>query len=141
MSRVDENKRSFIKGGAASVGVGIAASIIGVEALAETKNSKSLNVPDLNLPPGVVSVTVEILWIPSNKPVEGARVYDHKPNKLIGKTDENGQLKFESENGTIIRLVEPEYGLQQALRIVQGELRSNSDIRVASMGEGWTLPG
>jgi hypothetical protein len=74
-------------------------------------------------------------------PVVGAKVYDHLPNVFLGKTDKNGELVLKIKNGTVVRLVEPEYGEQQALRVVQGELTPGSDVRKGRAGEGWTVRG
>ena len=93
----------------------------------------------LNLPEGDVEVTVAIEWMPDGEPVVGASVFDHSENSLLGKTDEAGKLVATVPNGSIIRLVEPEYGQQQALRLTQGELVNGRDVRVARMGEGWTI--
>ena len=85
-----------------------------------------------------VDVEVEITW-DDESPVVGARVYEHVPNSFLGTTGEDGKLSFKSKNGTIIRLVEPEYGIQQALRTVSAKYNAAGDNYVAGMGEGWTL--
>ncbi|MCB2262130.1 MAG: hypothetical protein LGR52_04220 [Candidatus Thiosymbion ectosymbiont of Robbea hypermnestra] len=100
---------------------------------------KKLSISDIALPKEDVEVTVEISWVPSGDPVEGARVFDHLPNLLLGRTGKDGKFTTKVANGTVLRLVEPKYGLQQALRVVQGELHAQNDIRIARVGEGWTL--
>lgn len=96
--------------------------------------------PDLNLPEEPVDVTVEIVWLPDGAPVEGASVFRHPNNELFGRTGKDGMFITQLPNGTLLRLVEPTYGQQQALRVVQGERRPNRGIRVSRLGEGWTLP-
>jgi hypothetical protein len=96
--------------------------------------------PGLQLPPEPVDVTVKIVWLPDGAPVEGASVFKHQENELIGKANKDGIYASQIQNGTILRLVEPKYGQQQALRVVQGEREPNKNIRVSRVGEGWTLP-
>jgi hypothetical protein len=136
-SNMDNDRRKFIK-----TNVAIAASLVSVTAIGGTIE-KSEGHPDLNmkLPNEEVEVIVDIKWVPSDEPVDGASIYDHVPNTLLGKTGKDGKFVFRTKNGTVLRLVEPKYGLQQALRVVQGERVSSKDIRVSRVGEGWTLPG
>jgi hypothetical protein len=94
---------------------------------------------DLRLPDELVDVTVHIVWVPTGAPVLGASVFKHVSNELLGKTDKRGNYRTKQPNGTVLRLVEPKYGQQQALRVVQGEREPRSPIRVCRVGEGWTI--
>lgn len=134
-------RRSFLK---TNIGVVAAVLVSGRAALGEaTKDDSQCAalrgiVENLNLPNGPVDVTAAIAWA-DGKPVVGAKVIDHCSNQLVGVTGSDGKLQFSTQNGAILRLVEPKYGQQQALRIVQGELKPNSINRVAIVGEGWTI--
>lgn len=91
-----------------------------------------------------VDVFVSIEWS-DGKPVVGARVFDHIPNKLLGETNDTGEFFFTADYGAVVRLVEPEYGLQQSLFKVEGKPRGSSETKpgnnsmIAEFAEGWTL--
>lgn len=85
-----------------------------------------------------VEVTVKIVWLMDGTPVDNAIIFDHKDNKEIGKTDKEGLFQTILKDGTVLRLVEPNYGQQQAIRVVQGERIPQKSIRISRVGEGWT---
>lgn len=123
-------RRSFV------TGIGLTAIVL--SGCASTVTTPKQAAP-LDLPDGFVEVTVDIVWTNrGGAPVEGAKVFEHATNKLLGETGKDGKLKLLVQNGTVLRLTEPNYGQQQALRLVQGELVPNAKIRVARAGEGWT---
>ena len=117
------------------------ALIVGGSVVASATSAKADSHSELELggPEGPVEVTVSIVWLPEGDPVVGASVYEHEENTLLGKTDEAGKFITTVPNGTVLRLVEPAYGKQQALRLVQGELSPSRSIRVSAVGEGWTI--
>ncbi|TBY57684.1 hypothetical protein E0H39_29710 [Rhizobium leguminosarum bv. viciae] len=91
-----------------------------------------------------VDVLINIKWN-DGKGVEGARVFDHIPNRLLGETNAAGEFFFTADLGTVIRLVEPKYGLQQSLFHVAGTPRTEkstvpgANAMTSSFAEGWTL--
>ena len=78
-----------------------------------------------------VETHVSITWS-DDKPVVGAKVFDHRTNTLLGVTDGTGRLLLTVINGTVLRLVEPTYGQQQSLRIVQGKQKTNKEMMSAT---------
>ena len=66
-----------------------------------------------------VETRVQIRWS-DEKPVIGAKVFDHRSGALLGVTDGSGQLLLTVPNGTVLRMIDPVYGQQQALYLVQG---------------------
>jgi len=91
-----------------------------------------------------VDVQIKIQWN-NGTAVKDSRVYDHIPNRFLGATNADGVFFFTAANGTVIRLVEPRYGIQQALFAVRGETRrdgvkvSGDNALVMAYAEGWTL--
>lgn len=100
----------------------------------------------LNMKKTMVDTLVEITWS-DGTPVVGAKVFDHRQNTLLGVTDRDGKLLLNVLNGTLLRLVEPDYGQQQSLRLVQGKKKSEQEMMAINspneysvvMAEGWTL--
>lgn len=86
-----------------------------------------------------VQVTVKIQWANSGKPVVGANIFNHQTNVLLAKTGKSGAATFTAKDGDILRLVEPKYGKQQALKYVQGNRQFNAKGRVSTLGEMWVL--
>jgi hypothetical protein len=120
--------------------IGIAATVLTATACQPGgSDTGKVGTPDLQLPDEMVEVTASIVWIPDGTPVEGAKIYDQAKNTFIGETGKDGKFVFQTKNGTVVRLVEPKYGQQQALRIIQGERTPNKNIRVAGVAEGWTI--
>lgn len=74
-----------------------------------------------------VETHVSIVWS-DQKPVVGAKVFHHYGNQLLGVTDTAGYLLLTVPNGTVIRMVDPTYGQQQALHIVQAQKKSNRQM-------------
>lgn len=133
-NQVDAGRRSML---VTSIGLTALVST-GCATQAGPTKSQSLGA-DLKLPAGLVEVQIEILWTNmGGAPVVGAKVFEHEVNKLLGETGKDGKLTITVENGTVLRLVEPSYGQQQALRLVQGALVPNKSVRVAAVAEGWT---
>jgi hypothetical protein len=85
-----------------------------------------------------VKVTVKVKYLDDNSPATGTRIFEHYPNALLGTIPEEGKVELNVPNGTMLRLVEPQYGLQQSIQQVIG-IKDPNGIAVASMGEGWTL--
>lgn len=100
----------------------------------------------LKLPKTYVETHVSITW-GDGQPVVGAKVFDHRKNILLGVTGKNGDLLLTVPNGMLLRLVEPNYGQQQSLRIVQGKKKNDREMMAATgtspyyavLAEGWTL--
>ena len=119
-----------------------AATLVGAAAAISLTNPADAQTPpgnNLSLPDEPVEVTVSIVWLPGGGPVAGASVFAHQTNELLGRTGRDGLITLTVRNGSILRLVEPTYGQQQALRLVQGARSANRPIRVAAVGEGWTI--
>lgn len=85
-----------------------------------------------------VRVDIELLW-QDGKGVEGASVFLHDANQLLGKTDKSGRLSVTAPEGSVLRLVEPNYGRQQALKYVQGNRKPGVAGKVTLLGEMWVL--
>ena len=104
------------------------------------------------LPKGVESlVKVSVRWLENTEPggpytvdagpVEGVRVFNHNTNKLLGKTGKDGVLVIKGlPNGTQIRLVEPEYGAQQSIMVVNARKHWSGQY-LAVMGDYWEREG
>ena len=94
----------------------------------------------------LVDTHVSITW-DDGTPVVGAKVFEHRNNTLLGITNSDGKLLLSVLNGTLLRLVEPDYGQQQSLRIVQGKKKGAQEMAIAPgsseysviMAEGWSL--
>lgn len=115
------------------------AGVTVVPELITNANAQTGSAQDLKLPQEPVEVTVKIVWLPSGDPVEGASVFRHSANELLGRTGKDGTFNTQLPNGTVVRLVEPKYGQQQALRVVQGEREPTKSVRISRVGEGWTI--
>lgn len=104
------------------------------------------------LPAGVQSlVKVSVRWLENTEPggpytvdagpVEGVRVFNHDTNDLLGKTDKEGVLIVKGlPNGTKIRLVEPEYGAQQSIMVVNARKHWTGQY-ITVMGDFWEREG
>ena len=81
----------------------------------------------LQLEDFLVETHISIRWA-DEKPVIGAKVIDHHTNVLLGLTDGAGSLLLTVRNGTVLRMVDPAYGQQQALHFVQGRKKSPREM-------------
>jgi hypothetical protein len=68
-----------------------------------------------------------VVKLTDESPVAGVKVFDNSTNQLLGVTDESGSVEVTTIIGAVLRIVEPGYGVQQALRTVQ-----------AAPSDGWT---
>jgi len=83
----------------------------------------------------LAKIELNITW-DNGDPVVGARVYNHIPNVFLGETNKEGTLVFTAKVGTVIRMVEPQYGRQQNLReVTEMDVENAKDI--IRWIEGW----
>ena len=85
----------------------------------------------LKLKAAWVEATVKVRWS-DESPVVGAKVFDHRAHRLLGQTDTNGVLIALVPNGTLLRIVDPNYGQQQAMHLVQGKKQTDTEMRTAA---------
>lgn len=98
----------------------------------------------------LVSAVVSITWS-DGSPVVGAKVFDHSTNTLLGHTGADGTFHGTVQDGTLLRLVDPDYGVQQSFKRIQApaaamstaaadaDASSDNAPVVAMASEGWSL--
>ncbi len=131
-------------------GFSLAVGLIGFSTPVLSNDSVSIDSVDfatiLKMPKAFVETHVGITWS-DGKPVIGAKVFDHRNHQLLGLTNQFGKLLVTVPNGTLLRLVEPNYGQQQALIIVQGKRKNDKELLsttstspyFAVVTGGWTI--
>ncbi|MEO1518442.1 MAG: hypothetical protein AAFV95_25715 [Bacteroidota bacterium] len=73
-------------------------------------------------------------------PVVGARLYDEATNRLIGETDRNGSVYITSQEPAVYRVVDPQYGRQQARLVFPDDFIFGKDGKGKRI-IGWGLDG
>jgi hypothetical protein len=67
---------------------------------------------------GQVRQKVSVKWTDMT-PVVGAKVFDNTTNMLLGVTGRKGSVAVKTSVGAVLRIVEPDYGQQQAVIVVK----------------------
>jgi hypothetical protein len=81
------------------------------------------------------------VYYPENgNSVEGARVYDNTTNELLSVTRVDGRAEFFVSYGTELRVVEPKYGIQQAIIKIPNKDRIVATTQSETL-LGWTVRG
>lgn len=100
----------------------------------------------LKMPKVMVETQISITWSDGSA-VIGAKVFDHRSNTILGVTNQFGKLTLTVPNGSLLRIVDPNYGQQQSLRLVQGKKKNDRELMATSstspyssvLVEGWSL--
>ena len=91
----------------------------------------------------LVYTLINVTITKDNSPVKDVNIFENSTNTLIGKTKEDGKFDLYAKEGTVIRIVEPKYGLQSKIFTVKrtsDKAPLGKKMLVGDGGQvGWTL--
>jgi hypothetical protein len=77
--------------------------------------------------PAMEDWSIYVYTVETDEPVQGANVFDNETNELLATTGNDGYARLKAYDGQVVRIVEPDYGQQQAILTY-----SSSDVQAQS---------
>jgi hypothetical protein len=65
--------------------------------------------------PTTADWNIYVYTVETNEPVQDANVFDYETNELLATTGSDGYARLKAHDGQMVRVVEPNYGQQQAI--------------------------